>query len=84
MSIRKSRIRSPRYHHTMASERERSPGRFATLALAVGYLVAFCSWLPIPRTLVASITRSRHRREAIILVVLVIATVFVVELLIPT
>jgi hypothetical protein len=48
----------------MASEPEDSPGRLATIALAMCYLAVFWSWLPLPRRLVATLARSRYRREA--------------------
>jgi hypothetical protein len=64
----------------MASS-EREDTRFAMLVLVVGYLVVFSSWLPVPRRLIARLTRSRYRREATVIVVLAIAIPCVIELI---
>ena len=60
----------------MASvDRQRTPGRFATLAWVAAYLVAFWSWLPIPRRLTDAITRSPHRRAVTVLAVAIACAV---------
>jgi hypothetical protein len=46
------------------------------------YLAVFWSWLPLPRRLVATLARSRHRREATVLVVLMIAAALVLDSLV--
>jgi hypothetical protein len=66
----------------VASEPEDSPGRLATIALAMCYLAVFWTWLPLPRRLVATLARSRYRREATVLVVLMIAAALVLDSLV--
>jgi len=65
----------------MASEPEDSPDRLATFGLAAVYVVAFLSWLPLPRRLVVRIARSRHHREATVFVVIAIAAALILDLL---